>query len=335
MNADRRSTGIKSLRRVLLSSALVCVHLWLVSPAFAQEGDPEIVANLATGRALFCVTKDGIVLAAVSNAPANDPDAHAPAVVELSGGRIAILLGAIEWVQPVSGRDPVRLDYELPRLLRGAGAEAPKMAEEGVATDIEAMGVQLLERLRVVAGNLHRKIDFRPDEPLLELILAGNVPNYGFEVWRISYRIAQDPLRGEFWRTRVLRPQILQLYPPEKGQPRSIIEVVYPADDPGPSLAALLTSADPRLSRIRSGDKETARAVEKIAGGESHKTESAPAATYLRAALAAVLPQDAPLVFGVLGERTGITWALAPPEQPDKGAEPSEPGAPTLRKRKP
>lgn len=335
MNTDKALSGANFSQRLLILSVLICVHPWIVSRAFAQEGNQEIVANLATGRALFCVTKDGIVLATVSTAPANDPDAHAPAVVELSGARIAILLGAIEWVLPTSGREPVRLDYELPRLLRGAGVEAPNALEEGVATDIEAMGVQLLERLRVVAGNLHHKIDFRPDEPLLELILAGNVPNYGPEVWRISYRIAQDPLRGDFWRTRVLRPQIVQLYPPEKGQPRSIIEVVYPADDPTPSLATLLTSADPRLSRIRSSDKETARAAEKITTGESHKTESAPAANYLRAALAAVVPQDVAMVFGVLGERTGIAWALPPPEPPQKAAEPSEPEAPTLRKKRP
>lgn len=314
---------------------LIVALLWLPSCVLAQEGDVEIVANLATGRALFCVTKDGVILATVSSARASDPTAHAPAVVELSNSRIAILLGAIEWVLPASGREPVRIDHELPLLITGSTAEPPKTADMGAASDIEAIGVQLLERLRAVATNLHRKIDFRADEPLLELILVGNVANYGPEVWRISYRIAQDPLRGDFWRTRVLRPQIVQLYPPEKGQPRSIIEVVYPLDDPGPSLAALLTSADPRLARIRSGDPAMARAAERIAAGESHKTESTPAAAYLRAALSAVVAQDSPLVFGVLSEQRGLDWALAPPEPPAKAAEPSEAGAPTLRKKRP
>ena len=315
---------------------LICVHLWLAFPVLAQEGDLEIVANLSTGRALFCVTKDGIVLATVqSAASAADPDARPPAVVELPRGRIAILLGAVEWVLPASGSDPIRLDYELPRLLAGAAPEPPKTADEGTATDIEAIGIRLLERMRAVATNLHSKVDLRPDEPLLEMILVGYVENYGPEVWRLSYHIAQDPLRGDFWRTRVLRPHIVQLYPPEKGQPRTLIEVVYPPDAPGPSLAELLTSNDPRLARIRSGDPLLARAIEKIAAGESHKTETGPAAAFLRAALSAIVPQETSLVFGVLSELQGIEWALAPPEPAQKVEQPSEPGAPTLRKKRP
>ena len=315
---------------------VICVHLWFPLLVLAQEGDPEIVANLSTGRALFCVTKDGIVLATVHTAasPA-DPDARPPAVVELPGGRIAILLGAVEWVLPGSGKDPVRLDLELPRLLAGSAAEPPKTADMDTATDIEAIGIRLLERLRGVATNLHSKIDMRPDEPLLELILVGHVPNYGPEVWRLSYRIAQDLLRGDFWRTRVLRPHIVQLYPPEKGQPRTLIEVAYPPDAPGPALAELLTSDDPRLARIRSGDPAMARAIEKIATGESHKTDTAPATAFLRAALSAVVPQETGLVFGVLSERRSVDWALAPPEPAQKVEQPSEPGAPTLRKKRP
>jgi len=256
-------------------------------------------------------------------------------VVELPGGRIAILLGAVEWVLPASGKDPVQLDAELLRLMGRAAAETPKTADLGTATDIEAMGIRLLERLREVAANLHRKIELRPDESLLELLLAGNVPNYGPEVWRLSYRMVQDPLRGDFWRTRVLRPQSVQLYPPEKGQPRTILEVVYPPDAAGPSLAELLTSSDPRVARIRTGDAAMDRVVEKIAAGESHKSETAPASEFLRAALTAVVQQESPLVFGVISERRGVEWALAPPEPAEKVQKPSEPGAPTLRKRKP
>jgi hypothetical protein len=282
------------------------------------------------------IGNNGIVLATVqSAASATDPDARPPAVVELPRGRIAILLGAVEWVLPASGGDPVRLDYELPRLLVGVAAEPPKTADMGTATDIEAIGIRLLERLRTVATNLHRKIDLHPDEPLLEMVLVGYVPDYGPEVWRLSYRVVQDPLRGDFWRTRVLRPHIVQLYPPEKGQPRTLIEVVYPPDVPGPSLAELLTSADPRMARIRSGQPLLARAIEKIAAGESHRTESGPAAAFLRAALSAVVPQETGLVFGVLSERLGVDWALAPPEPAQKVEQPSEPGAPTLRKKRP
>jgi len=314
----------------------MCGQMWVAGLAAGQERDEEVVANLATGRALFCVTKDGIVVATVHTpATSADSGARAPAVVELSGGRIAILLGAVEWVLPASGKDPVRLDAELPRLMGGAAVETPKSAEMEMATDIEAIGIRLLERLREVAANLHRKIDLRPDEPLLELLLAGNAPNYGPEVWRLSYRMVQDPLKGDFWRTRILRPQSVQLYPPGKGQPRTILEVFYPPDATGPSLAELLMSSDPRVARIRTGDAAMGRAVERIAAGESHKSETGPASEFLRAALTAVVAQESPLVFGVISERRGVEWALAPPEPAEKVQQPSEPGAPTLRKKRP
>lgn len=314
----------------------MCTQMGPAGTAAAQEREEEVVANLATGRALFCVTKDGIVVATVHTAAVPvDPGARAPGVVELPGGRVAVLLGAVEWVLPASGKEPVRLDAELPRLMTGAAVESPKAGEGETATDIETIGVRVLERLREVASNLHRKIELRAEEPLLELLIAGHLPNYGPEVWRLSYRMVQDPLRGDFWRTRVLRPQSVQLYPPEKGQPRGILEVVYPADAAGGSLAELLTSSDPRVARIRTSDAAMGRAVEKIAAGESHKSETAAASEFLRAALTAVVAQESPLVFGVISEQRGVEWALAPPEPAEKVQQPSEPGAPTLRKKRP
>src|SRR5574341_1138988 len=98
----KREQGIprgKNRRGIVVVALAMCAQMCVAGRATAQGREEEVVANLATGRALFCVTKEGIVVATVhSPAPSADPGARAPAVVELPGGRIAILLGAVEWV---------------------------------------------------------------------------------------------------------------------------------------------------------------------------------------------------------------------------------------------
>lgn len=314
-------------------SLFICAHLCLLPlVALSQQGEQDVVANLAAGRVVLWVADKGIVIGAVEHRV--EPGARPPFIVPLGAHSVGILLGAAEWISPASGRPPVRLDRELTVLASEASRFRPATDPYLAASDIESIGVAFLERLRAVAGELHRKLDLQPEEPLVELLLVDYAQNYGPEVWLLRYRVAQEALRGDYWRTRVLRPSYTQLYPPEKGQPRTLIEVRYP-DDAGPALLDLLKQNDPRLTRLSTADARMARAAERVARGESHKASVGDATEFLRATLDVVGGTEVKQILGVLYEERGLEWVLAPPEPPEKAQEekPHEPGAPTLRKK--
>ncbi len=335
--AENRLPGrgpIFGFRFSILASVLIGVHLWLI-PVRAQE----VVVNLSAGRVIVCVAKGGIVVATVGQKL--EAESRPPMAVELSGRRVAVLLGATEWVSP-AGDPPVRMERELPRVGGALGAAGPRLQKEQ-ASDLEALGLGLLEPLRSVAGQLHQNVGLKRDEPLVDVVLVGYLEGYGAEAWTLRYRAAQEPLRGEYWQTRVLRPLYTQLYPPEKDQPRTLMEVRYPdAGDPRgaaeervPLLLELLRGNDPRVAAARASDEKAAEAAEKILAGESHKAPLEGVVTLLRAALDATVPQDAVMSFGVIDERTGFSWILPPPapvERAEEGDKKRPPGAPTLRK---
>jgi hypothetical protein len=179
---------------------------------------------------------------------------------------------------------------------------------------------------------LHRKVDLG-EEPLLEFVLVGYAHDYGPEVWSVRYTIAQEPLRGDYLRTRVLRPRYTQLYPPEKGQPRTLMEVSYPSKTESGTLL-IRAQNDPRLEALRTGDAEMVRASESIRKGESHKAKLSDALPWLRALLNATSPADAAVFVGGISEEKGLDWVLPPAERIEKAEDKSrEPGAPTLRKK--
>ncbi len=319
--------------RVFFLSVFICVQLWfLPSMGQAQEREHDVVATLATGRVIISVGANGIVIGALEGRV--EPGSRPPLIVPVGGRRLGILLGAVEWAAPASGRAPVRLDGELPALASEAARPRPATDPYPTASDIESLGVAFLERLRAVAGELHRKLDLKPEEPLVELLLVGYAENYGPEVWLLKYRIAQEAFRGDYWRTRVLRPSYTQLYPPEKGQPRTLIEVRFP-DESGATLLELLRQNDPRLVRVAASDARIARAAEYLERGESQKAPAGDTAEWLRATLGAVRAADEKQILGVLYEERGLEWLLAPPEPPEKAQQgkPRETGAPTLRKK--
>jgi hypothetical protein len=206
---------------------------------------------------------------------------------------------------------------------------------QGESGDIEALGMALLEPLRKVAQRVHGKLDLAPNEPLVEMIVVGYAENYGPEVWRMKYRVAQDALRGDYWQTRILRPSYEQLYPPEKGQPRTLVEAHFPADK-SPGLKDLFAGNDPQVVGIGASSTQAALAAEKLSKGESNKANSADALLWLRPAMNVISPPEAELMIAAIAEREGFDWVLAPRERPEraeeKPAKPREPGAPTLRK---
>jgi hypothetical protein len=320
-------------------SVFIGVHLWFLPPAArAQENAPqEVAVNLAEGRVIVCAAKDGIIVATVDTH--DELGSHQPVVVALSALRAGVLLGAVEWIQPESSDKPIRLDSELERIAAEALHTSGRPNYSNAATDIESVGVAFLERIREVAGQLHQKINIAEDEPLIRLVLVDYVPDYGPEAWTIDYHIRQDSLANDYWRTRVLRPSYNQIYPPEKGQPRTLVEVRYPPANRAtaePELLDLLRQNDPRLARIRTANEIMTKSLAFVAGGETQKSVAASDAEFLRAALPAVTPPETKLTMALIDFDKGFRWLIQPPASavPAPADEkPREPDAPTLRRK--
>jgi hypothetical protein len=326
---------------LLLLSAFICVHLWIRSPsAIAQDAsDQEVAVNLAEGRVVICAAKDGIILAAMDTH--GEIGSLPPDIAILSAERMGVMLGAVEWVQPDSKDKPVRLDNELRGLIASALNTGGQKDAGFRASDIESIGIAVLERLRELAGLLHHKINFGEDEPLIRIVLAGHVQNYGPEAWTIDYHIRQDALGNDIWRTRVLRPSYNQLYPPEKGQPKTFIEVRYPPENRAsgePELLDLLQQNDSRLTKIRTTNEIEAKAVTLAVEGQSQKADTASLVNFLKAALPAIAAPETKLIMAKVDYDAGFQWILQPPKAPapppgEKPADktPEEPERPTLR----
>ena len=122
----------------------------------------------------------------------------------------------------------------------------------------EVIGQGLLERLSEVAQNLHGKLNLSENEPLTELIIAGYLPGYGPDIWTLTYQIQQQEQDQDYWTTRVLRPSYLQFWPPEKGQPRTLLEFSYPSDHAPTPLLELLRQKDPRIEQVVRSDPKMA-----------------------------------------------------------------------------
>jgi len=323
----------------LFLSVFLCVHPWFHPPSvFAQEGAAqELAVNLAEGRVIVCAAKDGIILATVD--AHKEAGSRPPAVASLGPLRAGVILGAVEWVKPESMDPPVRLDAEFPRLAAAAVASTGAEKSSATASDIESIGVSVLERVRVLAGQLHNKINLGEDEPLVRIVLADYVPGYGPEAWTLDYFVRQDQVASSYWRTRVLRPSYTQLYPPEKGQPHTLVEVRYPSADRAkdePELRDLLQQNDPRLTTIRAANAGVAKSVTLVSEGQSQKSDAANDINFLRAALPAVVPPETEITMADVDFDKGFQWVMhprGPAVAPPANDKPQEPGAPTLRRK--
>jgi len=325
----------RSSRRTLLfllAFAPFAVIALPLSLSAQENRGGEIVANLATGRVVFCVTHDAIIVAATSGG--GEVGSRPPAVLPVSSGRIGVLLGAIDWTAPDAAKT-TRFDSELPAVAANAlRRPAQKPAQE--PSEIEDIGVGMLELIRPVVDQIHHKLELAPDEPLVELILADYVLDYGPEIWNLQYHVRQENLANDFWQTRILRPAYVQLFPPEKGQPRTFIEADYPANIPQLRLAERVTQPDPQFERIAHSSRDVSEAVAFIAAGNSTKAPSSPISDFMRAAIPLAGGNDQNLTMAVLDMNRGFQWVLAPQEPiPPGKTQPTEPDAPSLRKRGP
>jgi hypothetical protein len=326
----------RRLSVALLAIGVPFAAMPLLYPAWAQQpGTPtdEVVANLAAGRVVIAVVKDAILVGTVENPI--EVGAHPPIPVPIATDRLGVLLGAVDWLSPSSHQELARLDQELPHLRSHLIAPEPHIGVVeggGEASDIEAIGQGLLERLDQVAPDLHSKVDLPETEPLAELIVVDILPGYGPEVWQLSYGIEQEEDDNDYWSTRVLRPSYLQFWPPEKGQPHTLVEFAYPTDGAPPTLLELLRNRDPRLEKIMSSDPKMATLANRLLEGESNKISAADATQFLRAALDAIAPPNARETMASITEDNGFTWILAPPPEPKAATSLNErpADAPTL-----
>ena len=302
-----------------------------IVPAWAQED--EIVADLSGGRVIVHVTRDSIIFGAI-NVPL-EAKGVPPRVAAIDSGHIAILLGAGEWQVPAQPR-PIRLDRDIER----PGRPDPRYEQPADSeSDLEQIGLAFLEKLRPLVSQLHHKIDLKPDEPLLEIVLIGYAPkDYGPEVWLIEYRVEQESIgsQADYLQTRPLRPRFTQLYPPEKHEPHTVVEVRFPNDSQDVPFLGLIQQNDPRIAHLKVSDQRFAKVIELIERGQAQKANSKDAADFMQAVLP-LLAGGADFFEGTMSENSRFEW-IVPPEEPiDKEKQVEDknrpPDAPTLRRK--
>lgn len=313
--------------------ALLASLFLLIAAALPQED--EIVANLAGGRLIIHVTRDAIVFGAIDHPL--EATSVPPRVSQIDRGHIAVFFGASEWQFPAAPK-PIRLDHDTERVY---GAD-PRWQQPGQAeSDLEQIGIGFLEKLRPLVTQLHHKIELKPEEPLLEIVLIGYGPkSYGPEIWLLEFRVEQSQAGNKdgYLQTHVLRPRFTQLYPPEKHESRTLMEVRFPDNLPAVPLLGLLQQNDPRIAKIRSSEPRFTKLTDLIERGQANKAVTEDAADFFRAVLP-VLAGNARFIQGTLGEDSGFRWVVPPDESPDleKKAETQDknrsPDAPTLRRK--
>jgi hypothetical protein len=320
----------------LLLFALAAFPTRSAAQGQGQENAEEIVANLYAGRVVIGVAKDGIVVATLENPI--ESGTRPPMIVQMSDSRVAVLLGAADWWLPDQNRELARLDRELPylRTANGLGGGphlqngSPEGSSGAEATDIEEIADRLHGRLREIAQHIHGNLNLGDGEPLLQMVLADYVPDYGPEIWLIQYSVEQEPEQGDYWQTRVLQPQYTQLWPPEKSQPRGLIEISFPAS---PAVGNLIRSGDAPLAQSISAAPGMRQISAAILNGDMRELPAVDVAAFLRTCLGALKAPKARMIEAEISEKSGVGWFIQPPaEQERAGAEQARPaGAPSLR----
>ncbi len=331
----RALAGRRSFFALSCLAGIACAVAALPPSVFAQESEEtpreELVANLSAGRVVVVVVRDEILVGTVENPI--EAETRPPTPVQLSTERMAVTLGAMDWFSPSTHTMLAEIDLELPHLHSSLIQSGPHLgeAEAGTqATDIQAIGQAVLERLNQVASGLHDNVNLPQNQPLAELIVADYMTGYGPEVWQVSFGLDQEPEQGDFWDTRVTTPQYLQFYPPEKGQPHTLIEFDYPPQNAPAPLLDLLRHQDPRLQKVIASDPAMAEVAGLLLKGDSKKIKSQDGIQFLRAALAAIAPPKGRQTFAVIGQESGFAWVLPPPSEPPMPGQQRPAGAPSL-----
>jgi hypothetical protein len=297
----------------------------------SQQAVEELVVNQAAGRVVIAVVKHAILIGTAENAI--EQGTRPPIPTAMSSIRAGVFLGADEWVSPSLQKDLGLLDEELPRLRNTSAAETPSLGvavANTQASDIEGIGKALAQRLGELAADIHGNLDWPASSPVAELVLADYMPDYGPEVWQLSYSLEQEQQQGDYWITNIQGPVYSQIWPPEKGQPHTLMEFDYPQKDAPPTLLDLLKQKDPRLDSVMQGDPSLAKTANEFLNGDSKKISTEDATQFLRAAMAAITPANATQTMAIVRDDTGFDWILRPPPEPKKPNVNRPSGAPSL-----
>jgi hypothetical protein len=326
-----RSMRMASIVSVLaVFSCALCALAVRTARAQSDEHSQEIVASLAGGRVIVHVARDLMIFAAIDQPV--EANSVPPRVLSIDGGHIGVLFGASEWRHTADPK-PVRLDKDFPHLT--TANQHYEYNPEEAAPDLETMGIAFLERLRPLVSQLQHKIDFKPDEALLEVVVIGYARDYGPEVWTIEFRIQQEEIstRADFWQTRLLRPRFTQIYPPEKKEPKTLVEVRYPPTIEGPTLQQLIEGNFPDIEDLTRSQPRFAKVLADINRGQANKADAQDSTDFFRAVMPIVAGKSK-YILGTMSE-TGFNW-IVPPAEPVEKAKVDKnqpPEAPTLRRR--
>jgi len=318
-------------RLLAFAAALAVIFVLRTAAVQAQETtespSEEVVVNFATGRVIVAVVKDAIIVATVENPI--EPQTHPPIPVQLNARRIGVMLGAVDWFSPSSQIQLARLDRELAHLrsqfaspVPGIKAAPNQPLAQAEATDLESVGQGVLERLNRVASDLHGKVAWPPTEPIVQLVLAGYLENYGPEVWQLSFPLVQEMRKLDYYDTRVTRPVYLQFWPPEKDQVHTLLEFQYPSENKSQTLLELLQAKDPRLEKICASDPKMREVADRFLLGDYKKILAVDATQFLRAAISATTDPKFRQTLAVVGYESGFEWVLRPPAEPKSAAPP-------------
>ena len=308
------------VRRLICAAIVVTLLALTTASAGAQLSVAAISLHQTTGRVVLCVTKDTILVAAVdagttvSAKTLGAATGRPPAIVPLGTGRIGVVMGATDWTR--NDAKPTLLDEQLPTLVKQAFTATKKVDPlNPSADDIESIGISILEYLRPWVSDIHYKLDLGKDDPIVEILLAGYTQGYGPEIWDLRYRVQQKNLVGDYWETQPLRPAYYQLYPPEKGEPKTFIEAQYPARvEPLGLLRA--TQSDPAVGRMGSSSPAVTAAVASIVKGESVKADTRSAEDFMRLAIPALAgAQSKKMTMAAINEQSNFQWVLGPEGQ--------------------
>jgi hypothetical protein len=333
---NRPGVNLRSASLAFVLTLSAALWICITSRTNAQSDDAqsngEVVANLSAGRVVIAVVKDAMLVGTLENPI--EVQTLPPTPVLLSSERFGVFLGPVDWWSPPSVREIGELNEELPRLHTFAVATPPHLGQSQGGDEpheIEITGESLHQRLNALAQSLHSQLNWPPNEPFAQLIVADYFAGYGPEIWQLSYRIEQEQQDGDFWTSIVDPPTFLQFWPPEKGQPRTLVEFDYPSQNAPTSLLQLLQQQDPRVQRVVQSDPAMSDVAQHFLDGTCNKVRSADATQFLRAVLDAIAPPHARETIGILHPETGFSWILAPPREAPVHRENRPPGAPTLQ----
>jgi hypothetical protein len=313
--------GLRPIRAILILALAISPAALPAQEATAPPSE-EIVANLAAGRVVVAVVKDAIIIATVENPI--ETQTHPPVPVQINGLRAGVLLGAVDWFSPTSQVVFARLDHELPYLhgtvatvdVRVDPRDPPPDIRKTEATDLETVGLGVWKRLNQITVELHAKVTLPAHEPVVQLVLAGYIRDYGPEVWLMSYDLQQELRQLDYYDTRVTRPVYVQFWPPEKTEPHTLLEFQYPPEIKSPTLLDLLKANDPRIEKICSADPKMRAVATLFVQGEYKKISAAEAIQFLRATLEATSDPKFRQTMAVINAETGFEWILKPPAEP-------------------